>query len=326
MIERRRAFALLGGALALPALARGAAAQGGWRPDRPLRVIVTFTPGGVMDICGRIGAEALGQALGQAVIVENRPGAGGNVGTLAAFQAPADGHTILLGSPAILGVNPVLYPRSGVDAAKDFLPVGTIGEVANILSVVPGRMQAGTVAEVVAEAKRRPLVFGSVGNGSSSHLAGATFLKMAGIDATHVPYRGSAPLVTAMLSREIDFGFDTTATSTAHIQSGAFRGIAASTTRRPSALPDIPTMAEAGLPGYDVGLWTGFFVHRQTPPEVVEALRRAMSGVGAPDTVEKLRRAYVDSLIVPQPELARWTAAAAARWNAAARELDLQAD
>jgi tripartite-type tricarboxylate transporter receptor subunit TctC len=323
---RRRDVAMLAAGLAAGMPGRGRAQETGWRPDRPLRVIVTFPPGGVMDICGRLGAELLGRALDQPVVVENRAGAGGNVGALAAAQAAPDGYTILLGSPAILGVNPVLYPRSGVDAARDFVPLGTIGEVANILSVVPRRVQATSVAELIAEAKRRPLLFGSVGNGSSSHLAGATFLRMAGIEATHVPYRGSAPLVTAMLAGEVDFGFDTTATSTPHIRSGAFRALAASTTRRASALPEVPTFAEAGLPGYDVGLWTGLFVHKATPAPVVAALRQAMAKGRTPEYEEKLRRAYVDPLLVPEEELVRWTAESAARWNAVSRELKLEAD
>ncbi|SHK43144.1 Tripartite-type tricarboxylate transporter, receptor component TctC [Roseomonas rosea] len=324
MRRRNLAMAVAGLAAGLPD--RGRAQEAGWKPDRPLRVIVTFPPGGVMDICGRLGAELLGRALDQPVVVENRAGAGGNVGALAAAQAAPDGYTILLGSPAILGVNPVLYPRSGVDAARDFVPLGTIGEVANILSVVPRRVQATSVTELIAEAKRRPLLFGSVGNGSSSHLAGATFLKMAGIEATHVPYRGSAPLVTAMLAGEVDFGFDTTATSTPHIRSGAFRALAASTTRRASALPEVPTFAEAGLPGYDVGLWTGLFVHKATPAPVVAALRQAMAKGRTPEYEEKLRRAYVDPLVVPEADLARWTAESAARWNAVSRELKLEAD
>jgi tripartite-type tricarboxylate transporter receptor subunit TctC len=327
-MRRRDTMASLA-ALALPtALApvRGRAQEPGWKPDRPVRVIVTFPPGGVMDISGRLGAELLGRMLGQTVVVENRAGAGGNVGTLAALNAEADGYTILLGSMAILGVNPVLYPRGGVDASKDFVPLGTIGEVANILSVLPGKVKATNLKDFIAEAKQKPLMYGSVGNGSSSHLAAATFLKMAGIEATHVPYRGSAPLVTAMLSGEIDFGLDTTATSTPHIRSGAFRALAASTTRRASALPEVPTFAEAGLPGYDVGLWTGFFVRKGTPAPVVATLRQAMVKGRTPEFEEKLRGAFVDPLVVPEADLVRWTDESAARWQAVSRELGLQAD
>jgi len=322
----RRRATMLGLVGLVAPMANPRAQEPGWRPDRPMRLIVTFPPGGVMDICGRLGAEMIGATLGQPVVVENRAGAGGNVGTLAAAQSAPDGTTILLGSPAILGVNPVLYPRSGVDASKDFVPLGTIGEVANILSVVPRRVQATDVAALIAEAKRRPLIFGSVGNGSSSHLAAARFLRMAGIEATHVPYRGSAPLVTAMLSGEVDFGFDSTATSAAHIRSGAFRALAASTIRRASALPEVPTMAEAGLPGYEVGLWTGLFVREATPAPVLAALRAAMARGRTPEFEERLRRVYVDPLAVPDAEVAGYVTRTSAQWRAMAEEMRLEAE
>lgn len=326
MKSRREVVGSLGAGLASITLGRAAAQNVGWKPDRPMRVVVTFPPGGVMDISGRLGAELLGRVLGQPVVVENRAGAGGNVGTLAALNAEADGYTVLLGSMAILGVNPVLYPRGGVDASRDFVPVGTIGEVANILSVLPGKVRATNLKDFIVEARQRPLMYGSVGNGSSSHLAAATFLKMADVEATHVPYRGSSPLVTAMLSGEIDFGFDTTATSTPHIRSGAFRALAASTTRRASALPEVPTFAEAGLPGYDVGLWTGFFVRRGTPAPVVAALRQAMTRGRTPEFEERLKGAFVDPLAVPEADLVRWTDESAARWQTVSRDLGLQAD
>ncbi|MCK8782969.1 tripartite tricarboxylate transporter substrate binding protein [Roseomonas sp. NAR14] len=325
MRTRRETLAAFGAIMAATA-ARAGAEEAGWAPSRPLRLIVTYPPGGVNDIVGRIVAEPLGAELGQPVVVENRAGAGGNIGTVAASQADPDGHTILFGTTAMFGVNPVLYPNSGVDAAHDFACFGTIAETANVLSVVPSRIEAKTVRELADEAKRRPLIYGSVGNGSSSHLSAVVFLKQLGIEATHVPYRGSSPLVAAMLAGDVDFGFDTTATSTAHARSGAFRPLAVTTARRTSALPEVPTLAEAGLPGYDLGIWFGLFVPVRTPAPVLARLRQALARTRTAQTAERLRRAYVDPLEIPDAELAGWVAANATRWQSIARAANISAD
>lgn len=321
--KRRAALAGLGTLLAAPALQ----AQP-WQPVRPLRIIVTYPPGGVNDIVGRIIADPLSRELGQPVLIENRAGAGGNIGTVAAAQAEPDGYTILFGTTALFGVNPLLYAASsGVDAVRDFTSLGTIGEVANILSVVPARVQATNMADFIAEAKRRPLIYGSVGNGSSSHLSAALFLSMTGIEATHVPYRGSSPLVAAMLAREVDFGFDTTATSTAQIRAGSLRPLAVTTTTRASALPDVPTMQEAGLAGYDLGIWFNLGVPRRTPAPVVarlaEALERARN---QPQTHERLRTAFVEPLALPLAENEAFIQASATRWQAIARAARVSID
>ncbi|PHK95394.1 hypothetical protein CR162_07840 [Pseudoroseomonas rhizosphaerae] len=325
MTTRRLALAALGG-LTAPGLLRAQTAGMAWKPSRPVRLIVTYPPGGVNDIVGRIVAEPLGAALGQPVVVENRAGAGGNIGTVAASQAEPDGHTILFGTTAMFGVNPVLYRDSGVNAAEDFRCLGTIGEVANVLSAVPRRSQARTVQELVAEARQRPLVYGSVGNGSSSHLSAVVFLKSAGIEATHVPYRGSSPLVAAMLAGEVDFGFDTAATSTAHIRAGALRPLGVTTTRRASALPEVPTMQEAGLKDYDLGIWFGLFVSARTPAHVVEGLQQAMLSTRTPQIAERLQRAYVDPLAIPAGQLDAWVKEGSRRWQAIAREAGIRAD
>lgn len=318
---RRATLAGLGTMLAAPALHAQT-----WQPTRPVRIIVTYPPGGVTDIVARIMSEPLTRELGQPVLIENRAGAGGNIGTQAAAQAEPDGHTLLQGTTALFGVNPVVYANSGVDAVRDFTSIGMIGEVANILSVVPGRVQATTLAAFIEEAKRRPLIFGSVGNGSSSHLSAALFLGMTGIEATHVPYRGSSPLVAAMLAREVDFGFDTTATSTAHIRAGSLRPLAVTTIRRASALPDVPTMQEAGLAGYDLSVWFNLSVPRRTPEPIVARLREAMERTRTPQTAERLRTAFVDPITVPPAGNEAWIAASAMRWQAIAREARLAVD
>ena len=220
MHTRRAALGAAAALLATPALP----AQAGF-PDRPLRLIVAYPPGGVTDIVGRILAEPLGQRLGQPVIVENRAGAGGNIGAQAASAAEPDGYTLLIGTAAMYGVNPLLYAKSGVDLQRDFLPLGTINDMANVLSVNPKRLDVGSVAELVARGKQGGLIYASVGNGSSSHLCATLLQRMAGFEATHVPYRGSSPAVAALLAAEVDFLFDTTATSTQQIRAGTFRGL-----------------------------------------------------------------------------------------------------
>ena len=313
------------GVLAAPFLAPPSRAQAAF-PNRPLRLVVTYPPGGVTDIVGRISAEALGPRLGQPVVVENRAGAGGNIGVQAAAAAEPDGHTLLLGTAATHGVNPVLYADSGVDAARDFAAVGTVADMANVLSVNPKRLDVGSVSELVAAGKRRNLVYGSVGNGSSSHLSAAVFLRDAGFAATHVPYRGSSPAVAALLAGDFDFLFDTTATSTAHARSGAFRALAVTTARRASALPEVPTLQEAGFAGYDLSVWMGVFVHRRAPEPVLARLQEAF-GQAVDEAVQtRLRGAYVDPLFVPPADLPRWVAAEKERWGRLAREARLTVD
>jgi len=313
------------GALAAPFIVSLPRAQAAF-PNRPIRLIVTYPPGGVTDIVGRFSAEALGARLGQPVVVENRAGAGGNIGMQAAAAAEPDGYTLVLGTAATHGVNPVLYANSGVDAARDFAAVGTVADMANVLSVNPKRLDVGSVSELVAAGKRRTLVYGSVGNGSSSHLSAAVFLRGAGFEATHVPYRGSSPAVAALLAGDFDFLFDTTATSTAHARSGAFRALAVTTARRASALPEVPTLQEAGLAGYDLSVWMGVFVGRRVPEPVLARLQEAFGQAMDEAVQNRLRGAFVDPLLVPPADLPRWVAAEKERWSSLAREARLTVD
>jgi tripartite-type tricarboxylate transporter receptor subunit TctC len=260
------------------------------------------------------------------VVVENRAGAGGNIGVQAASQADPDGYTLLLGTSATHGVNPVLYANSGVDAVRDFVTVGTIADMPNVLSVNPKRLDVKSVAELVAAGKKGNLVYGSAGNGRSSHLSAVMFLRGAGSDATHVPYRGSSPAVAALLAGEFDFLFDTTATSTTHIQSGAFRALAVTSARRAFSLPEVPTMQEAGLPGYDLAVWSALFVNKRTPPAVVARLQEAFNAAMDAATQQKLRGTFVEPLVVPTAELPQWLEREHARWMQMARDAKLSVD
>jgi tripartite-type tricarboxylate transporter receptor subunit TctC len=320
MHTRRATLGAAAALLAAPALGQAAF------PDRPLRLVVSYPPGGVTDIVGRIVAEPLGQRLGQPVIVENRAGAGGNIGAQAASAADPDGYTLLVGTAAMYGVNPLLYAKSGVDLQRDFLPLGTINDMANVLSVNPKRLDVGSVAELVARGKTGGLIYASVGNGSSSHLCAALLQRMAGFEATHVPYRGSAPAVAALLAAEVDFLFDTTATSTQQIRAGTFRGLGVSTATRASALPEVPTIAEAGIPGYAVSVWNTLLVPRRAPEPVVARLRQAFAEAMDAATQARLRSAYVDPLLVPPAELDAWLDREQSTWLRMARDAGVTVD
>ncbi len=321
MFTRRLALGLAGSALAAPALR----AQGAF-PTHPLRLVVGYPPGGVTDIVARIIAEPLARALGQPVLIENRAGAGGNIGAVAATQAEPDGYTLLVGTAAMYGVNPLLYAQSGVDLVRDFHLLGTINDMANVLSVNPKRLDVRDVAGLVARGKAGGLIFGSVGNGSSSHLCATLFQRLAEFEATHVPYRGSSPAVAALLAGEFDFLFDTTATSTPQIQAGTFRALGVSTATRASALPQVPTLAEAGVKDYAVSVWNTLLVHKRTPAAVVARLRAGFTAAMDAATQAKLRASFVDPLLVPDAELDGWLAREKAVWTRMASDSRLTVD
>src|SRR3954452_23848306 len=239
-------------------------AQPGTWPDRPLRLIVPFPPGGAVDAMTRLLAPRLSDALGQPVVVENRAGAGGTIGTAAAAQS-TDGHTLLMVSIAH-AVNPALYPKLPYDSSADFLPVAPVAVVPNLL-VVPATRPWRSVADLTEAARRQPgtLTYGSAGSGTSIHLAGALFCALAGIEMTHVPYRGSGPAVADLVSGRLDAMFDSVTSSAPHIASGRLRALAVTTGHRSTAFPDLPTVAEAGLPDYVVGPWFAMLAPRSLP-------------------------------------------------------------
>src|SRR5215212_10551735 len=239
-------------------------AQPGTWPDRPLCLIVPFPPGGAIDAMTRLLAPRLSDALGQPVAVENRPGAGGTIGTAAAAQS-TDGHTLLMVSIAH-AVNPALYPRLPYDSAADFGAVAPVAVVPNLLAV-PADRPWRAQADLVAAARRRPgeLTYASAGSGTSIHLAGALFCAMAGIEMSHVPYRGSGPAVADLVAGRVDAMFDSVTSAAPHIASGRLRALAVTTGRRIAAFPDLPTVAEAGVPGYVVDPWFAMLAPRSLP-------------------------------------------------------------
>jgi tripartite-type tricarboxylate transporter receptor subunit TctC len=263
-ITRRATLALP--LLAMPGLAR-AQAQG--FPSKPVRIVVAFTAGGTTDIIARLVGAQLERRWGQPVVIDNRPGAGGNIGADHVVKSPPDGYTLLVGSVGPLAVNVSLYRNMPFDPRRDFAPVTLLAGVPNVLIVRPD-FPARTVAELVEEARKRPgqLSYASTGSGTSSHLSGVMLDTMAGIQTIHVPYRGAVAL-NDMLAGRVDFMFATIPSVIEQIRAGRFRAMAVSSTTRSRSLPEVPTMVELGFPEFDASSWFGMVAPARTPPEIV---------------------------------------------------------
>ena len=290
----KRMAAALAGLLALVAATTFAEAAN--YPDRPVSVVVGFPPGGASDILARILTDKLSRILGQPVIVDNRPGAGGNVaGEFVAHAAP-DGYTLLIGNNAILATNASLYSNIGFDAVKDFAPISLIGTQANVLVVNPN-VPAHSLAELIALAKANPgkLNFASSGYGLAAHLAGELFKAQAHIDIVHVPYKGSAPALEDVIAGQDQMMFATASGVMGFLKNGQVRALAVTTLKRTAILPDIPTMGEAGLPGFEATTWHGLVAPAGTPPAIIDTLHGALlAALADPDVGKKLAALGVD--------------------------------
>jgi tripartite-type tricarboxylate transporter receptor subunit TctC len=259
---------------ALMTLGYGALAQ--TYPSRPVRWIVPYPPGGATDITARIVAAYLSEHLGQQVIIENRPGAGNNLGTEAAVNAAPDGHTMLLVNPAN-AINATLYKKLSFNYLKDTIQVAGIIRVPNVMEVHPS-VPAKTVAEFIAHAKKNPgkINWATSGNGTSVHLSGELFKMLTGVELTHVPYRGSAPALTDMLAGQVHVMFDNMPPSLPHIQAGKLRALGVTTAQRSQALPDVPAVGET-VPGYEASAFFGIAVPKGTPAAIVDRLNREVN-------------------------------------------------
>jgi tripartite-type tricarboxylate transporter receptor subunit TctC len=242
-------------------------------PGHPIRLIVPFPPGGPTDIVARPIALKLGDALGQGVIIDNRGGAGGNVGSELVARAPADGYTLLMGTVGTHAINASLYKHLAFDPGKDFIAVAQVAS-APVLLVSNPKLLVTTVAELIALAKQKPgsLNYGTAGSGSPGHLSGELFKSMTGVDITHVPYKGSAPAITDLIGGQIQLMFDPIQSPLPHVKSGALTALGVSSEKRSALLPNVPTIAEAGVPGYTTTAWWGVFAPANTPPAVVQRL------------------------------------------------------
>ena len=272
--HRRRFLHLAAGAAALPALSRIAKAQA--YPTRPVRLIAPFPAGGVVDLFSRLIGQPLSERLGQPVIIENRAGAGGNVGTEAVVRASPDGYTLLL-ITSTNAINQTLYDKLNFDFVRDIVPVASIDRGIGVLEVHPS-FPAKTVPEFISYLKANPgkVNMASGGIGSSQHIYGELFKMMAGVDMVHVPYRGGGPALTDLLAGQVPVMFDTIATSMEQIKAGKLRALAVTAATRSEVLPDIPTIGEF-VPGYEATGWQGIGAPRNTPPEIIDRLHREIN-------------------------------------------------
>jgi tripartite-type tricarboxylate transporter receptor subunit TctC len=261
-------------ALSLALALTATAAPADTYPSRVVKMIVPFPAGGTTDIFARHIGDRLAKAFGHNFVIDNRGGAGGNIGSDAVAKADPDGYTLLVGTVGTHAINSSLYARMTFDPVRDFAPVAFLAGVPNILVVNPKNVKATTVQDFIAEAKASPkkLSFASSGNGTSIHLSGEMFKQMTGVELVHVPYRGSAPAVNDLIAGQVDLMFDNLPSSIEQVRGGNLRAIAVTSAKRSAALPDVPTIAESGLPGFDASSWFAIFAPAKTPPEIVQKL------------------------------------------------------
>jgi tripartite-type tricarboxylate transporter receptor subunit TctC len=293
-ISRRRLLQLAAGAT-LPTLSTAARAEA-W-PTRPVRLIVGYTPGGSADLTARLMGQWLSERLGQAFVVENRPGGGTNIATEAALRSPPDGYTLLVAAPAN-AVNATLYDRLNFNFLKDAEPVAGIIRFPNVVVVNPS-LPVKSIPELIAYAKANPgkLNMASSGNGSTIHMSGELFKMLTGINMVHVPYRGGAPALTDLISGQVQVMFDNIPTCAEHVKSGKLRGLAVTSTTRSEVLPDLPTVSDF-LPGYEASAWYGFAAPRNTPADVIDTLNKATNAALADPTV-KTRFTELGAILLP---------------------------
>jgi tripartite-type tricarboxylate transporter receptor subunit TctC len=293
-LPRRQFLRLAAGTAVLPALPRLARAQ--TYPARPVRWLVGFAAGGPQDIVARLLGQSLSERLGQQFVIENRPGAGGNIATEAAVRAPADGYTILMIGPSAT-INVTLYENLSFAFLRDIAPVASIMRTSNVMEVNPS-LPVKTVTEFIAYAKANPgkINMASAGSGSSQHMAGELFKMMAGVDMVHVPYRGAAPALTDLLAGQVQIMFDNMTSSVEHVRAGKLRGLAVTTAARSEALPDLPIVGDF-VPGYEASGIYGIGMPKDTPPDIVGKLNREINAAIADPRI-KTRLADLGGIVV----------------------------
>ena len=308
--------------LAIAASLTGLTAMAQTYPSKPLKLVVPYAAGGSTDQLARAIAEPLGRALGQSVVVENKPGGNTIIGAEAVAKAAPDGYTLFMGSSASLAVNPLLYNKLPYDPIADFAGVSMLA-ASPLVMVVPASLPVTNVKEFVELAKRRPdeLNFASVGNGNPLHLAGELFKVATGIEMTHVPYNGSAPALTALLGNQVQVMFDVVLTSNPHIQSGKLRALALTGTNRLGLLPNVPTIAGSGYPGYEAGIWFAMVVPKATPAAIVARLNTEVAKIlTQPDMKARFDGLALELIPGPSDEVAKYAAREQARWGRLIRE------
>ncbi len=309
-------------------LALAGAVGTGRYPTKPIRLVVPFPPGGATDILARNVAQKLTEAWGQQVIVDNRPGAGGNIGSELVAKSAPDGYTLVMGTVGTHAINASLYAKMPYDHVKDFVPVILVAGVPNVLVVNPS-VPVNSVAELIAYAKANPgkLNFASSGNGTSIHLSGELFKVMAGVQITHIPYKGSAPALQDLLGGQVQLMFDNLPPSLPLIKAGKLRALAVTSATRAAALPDVPTMAEAGLPGFEASSWFGVLAPAGTPPAIVAKLNAEIGKwLASPDAKEKLLAQGANAAGGTPEDFAKHIQAETAKWAKVVKESGAKVD
>ncbi len=296
-------------------------------PTRAIRLVVPFPPGGPTDVMARIVAPRLAEKLGQPVIIDNKPGASGMLGADAVAKAAPDGHTLLVNA-SIHVINPSLYPKQPYDAIADFAAIGNLAEVPLVLSVNP-KVPARSVKELVALAKTvaTPLAFASSGNAAAQHLSGEAFKVAAGIDMLHIPYKGSAPALTDLIGGQVQLMFDSMPSSMPFIKSGQIRALAVTTPQRSSALPDVPTIAESGYPGFNMSTWYGVWAPAGTPAAIVQRVSSEIAAiVRAPDVRAQLDKLGAEPVGNTPAEFTAFTKAELVKWAVIVKQSGAKVD
>jgi tripartite-type tricarboxylate transporter receptor subunit TctC len=297
-------------------------------PTKPVRLIVPFPAGGGSDVVGRILAQKLSERLGQPVFVDNRPGAGGSIGTEAAVRATPDGYTMVLASTSEIAVNPAIYSKLGYDPVNDLAPVAMVASTPMVVIVSPS-LPVKSIGELVSLARAKPgeINVASAGNGSFTHLAAELFRSMTGLTWTHVPYKGAPPAITDLASGRAQVMFSTMPAAMGSIKGGLVKPIAVSSPARAATLPDVPTVAESGVPGYEPAYWYGVFVPAATPKDIVARLADAVGeSVQSPDVGASLANQGASSASMRPQEFAQYVKAEAAKWGKVVRDAGAKLD
>ena len=297
-------------------------------PSKPITMIVPFPAGGTTDILARAIGQELFKTLGQQVIVDNRPGAGGNIGSALVAKAAPDGYTLLMGTVGTHAINASLYAKMPYDTVKDFAPITQVAAVPNILVVNP-TLPVKSVKELIAYAKANPgkLNFASSGNGTSIHLSGELFKTMAGVDMTHIPYKGSAPALTDLLGGQVNLMFDNMPSALPHVKAGKLRALAVTSGKRSPAAPDLPTIEEAGVPGYEASSWFGVLAPAGTPPDIVNKLNAEIVRIlKTPEMKERLSSQGAEPVGSSPGEFAAHIKAEMAKWAKVVKESGARVD
>jgi len=328
MFTRRTAVRTIAVALAATAIPFAAPAYAQAWPSKPITYVVPFPPGGTTDVLARIIAQKLGPALGTTIVIENKPGAGGNVGSEFVAKAAPDGYTIMGGTISSHSINVSLYPKLPHDPVKSFAPITLIGSNPNIL-VVNAASPFRSLQDITAALKAKPgsLSYASAGNGTSQHLSAELYKFMAGVDMVHIPYKGSGPAIQDVMGGQVPMMFDTSVVAGPHIESGRLRALAVTSAKRSAAFPNVPTVAEQGVPGYDVVSWQGVFAPAGTPQPIIDRLYTEIAKIlKEPEVQERFAKLGLDPSGMPPADFAAFQKAEIEKWAKVIKAANIRID